>query len=550
MKHICFFVLTLSCAFNLHAQSDSIFNAFKNKVQSQMDDFRSENKKKLEGFRSRIDSVYYTYLQTSWASFDALLPAAALKKPKPQAIPTAENAAKDKPSIATVPKPKNPDQSISPAEPKPAKVPLPSQVPVAPPKAEPNPINLPPVVTPPLATKPLAKDFPLDEKPVSTIPLSKNSIPSTTPKGQSFLLQFYGIKVDFPTVELNTLPRLTGEIDQLKIANFWKSASEADLQPLIQSVKYIPTEIGGGFYAMQRALYTAILKIYSKDIESTHQSNNATLLCWYLLLQNGYDVKIGFRKNKVFLLINLKPEVYGLSYYRLGDKMYYPLPEETDAGMLQISSVNFPGEVKLCSFDVSPALSQPSDSSKIQFRSFSFVFQNKQQHIELPYFPSHVQYYERYPQMGFGNYRESKETALFDREIVKAFSVRLQSLNEVEKIQYLLSFMHSFPYKTDQQQFGKEKWMFPQEAIFYPYLDCDDRSIFFSYLVSLLTELPVIGLLYPDHICTAVAFNSSVAGSSLIWKGKKYTVCDPTYINSVIGMSMPQYNGVSPRIIE
>ncbi|MEI8110952.1 MAG: hypothetical protein WCH59_08160 [Chitinophagia bacterium] len=544
-KHLYFFVLTFYCVGNLHAQNDSVFNAFKNKVQSQMENFRSENKKKFDGFRSRIDSIYFTYLKNSWASFEALLPVQGLKKPKPQSVPTADNIPKDKPPrITTIPISKNPEL------PPPSEVTPPATAPL------PTPVNLPPrvveppVATPPPATKPLSKNPTIDEKPASTLPSYNKPSPSGGPAKQSLLLQFYGIRFDIPTVDIKTLPRLTGEIDQIQIANFWKSASEADLQRLIQSVNIIPAEIGGGFYAMQRALLTAILKLYSNDADSTHKLNNATLLCWYLLLQNGYDVKIGFRKSKVLLLINMKPEVYGISYYRLGEKLYYLLPEETEAGMLQICSLNYPGEVKSCSFDVSPALSQPADSNKIQFRKFSFQFQNKPQQIELAYFPSHIQYYEQYPQMGFGNYRQSEEVALFNREVKKAFSEKMKFLSETEKVQYLLSFAQSFPYKTDQQQFGKEKWMFPQEAIYYPYLDCDDRSILFSYLVTLLTDLPVIGLLYPDHICTAVAFNSTVVGTSLMWKGKKYTVCDPTYINSSIGMSMPQYDGVAAKIVE
>lgn len=550
MKQFCFLVIFCLCNFILHAQSDSLFNAFKNKIQEQMSSFRSENKKNFDGFRNRIDSLYFTYLKNSWATFEALLPVEGLKKPKPQTVPTADNQPKDRPRITTIPISKNPDvpppSEVSP----PVKVPIPTPVTIPPPVAEPPPKIAPPLATPPQATTPLAKQPIADETPASTLPLNNKPSPSISPTKQTFLLQFYGIKFDVPTVDLSKLPRLSGEIDQVQIANFWKSASEADLQRLIQSVQIIPSEIGGGFYAMQRALLSAILKIYSTDADNTHQLNNATLLCWYLLLQNGYDVKIGFRKSKVFLLINFKPEVYGIAYYRIGEKLYYLLPEETDAGMLQICSLNFPGEVKSCSFDVFPALAQPAESNKIQMRSFSFQFHNKQQQIELPYLPTHIQFYEKYPQMGFGNYRQSKEVDLFNRVVKKAFAEKIESLNELDKVQYLLSFAQSFPYKTDQQQFGKEKWMFPQEAIYYPYLDCDDRSILFSYLISLLTDLPVIGLLYPDHICTAVAFNNSVAGTSLMWKGRKYTVCDPTYINSSIGMSMPQYDGVAPQIVE
>lgn len=119
-----------------------------------------------------------------------------------------------------------------------------------------------------------------------------------------------------------------------------------------------------------------------------------------------------------------------------------------------------------------------------------------------------------------------------------------------QTVNLLLCFVQTaFSYQVDDQQFGREKFLFPEETLFYPYSDCEDRSILFAYLVRELLGLEVIGLDYPGHVATAVRFSEEVPGDFVLCQGRKYTVCDPTYINATLGMGMPQFRGVDPQVI-
>ena len=108
---------------------------------------------------------------------------------------------------------------------------------------------------------------------------------------------------------------------------------------------------------------------------------------------------------------------------------------------------------------------------------------------------------------------------------------------------------NAFPYKTDDEQFGREKYFFPEETLFYPFSDCEDRSILFAYLVSNLLGLDVVGLEFPGHAATAVRFNSDVRGDFIDYRNEKYIICDPTYVNANYGECMPQFKTVIPRIV-
>ena len=74
----------------------------------------------------------------------------------------------------------------------------------------------------------------------------------------------------------------------------------------------------------------------------------------------------------------------------------------------------------------------------------------------------------------------------------------------------------------------------------------------FAWLVSTYTDAQVVGLQYEGHLATAVYFgeDTGVTGDMFSYKGKKYYVCDPTYINASIGMTMPQFKDKMPKIIK
>ena len=133
------------------------------------------------------------------------------------------------------------------------------------------------------------------------------------------------------------------------------------------------------------------------------------------------------------------------------------------------------------------------------------------------------------------------------------FSAQKSRYSQQEMVALLLAFVQSaFAYKTDEQQFGYEKYFYPEEVIAYPYSDCEDRSALFSWLVTQLTEAKVLGLQYEGHVATAVSFEADpkLTGDAFNYGGRKYYVCDPTYVNASIGMSMPEFKDQTPEIIK
>jgi hypothetical protein len=127
----------------------------------------------------------------------------------------------------------------------------------------------------------------------------------------------------------------------------------------------------------------------------------------------------------------------------------------------------------------------------------------------------------------------------------------IEGKSEIEAANILLRFVQTaFKYKTDIDQFGYEKYFIPEETIYYPYSDCEDRAILYSYLVKNMLNLDTVLLDYPGHVATAINLKGSVGGDFVDFEGKRYYVADPTYINANIGMTMPNVAKYKPKVIK
>jgi hypothetical protein len=192
----------------------------------------------------------------------------------------------------------------------------------------------------------------------------------------------------------------------------------------------------------------------------------------------------------------------------------------------------------------------PAVSEEIGTRRLTFRYGGKTYAFPVHYNQNAIRFFNTYPQTDLPVFFSGVVAAETERSLLAGLGPIIAGKSETEAVNILLRFVQTaFEYQTDDEQFGREKYFFAEEAIHFPFSDCEDRSVLFSYLVRRLTNLEVVGLLYPGHVATAVRFTGEVKGDKVMAGGKNFVVCDPTYINADIGMAMPQFKGVVPEII-
>lgn len=154
-----------------------------------------------------------------------------------------------------------------------------------------------------------------------------------------------------------------------------------------------------------------------------------------------------------------------------------------------------------------------------------------------------VNYFSTYPCVDFAIYGTAPVDSRMIGDLRRQLSPHIAGKPQDEAVNHLLHFVqNAFRYKTDQDQYGYEKWNFAEETLVSAYCDCDDRAIFFAQLVRNLLGLETVLVNYPGiHLAAAVRFTdgSLTGGTYVTVDGSRFYICDPTYINADAGMAMP-----------
>jgi uncharacterized protein YxeA len=333
---------------------------------------------------------------------------------------------------------------------------------------------------------------------------------------------------------------IPASINENYIADYWDKLNKSSFENLIIRVRYYCSLYNvndWGYYLMAK-------KISEKFYPNSN--NGKVLLRWYIMTRLGFRAKLGLADGSAILLIPFKNKIYNCSGIWINGMYYYNI--ESKVVRLRTYEKDFPDAVKQIDMTVWQPLNLPVDTI---IKSLVLTYQDNTFPIKIKYNKNVINYFKEFPStLDLKVYFNSVASVNFKESVVESFTPYLKDKSEKEIADILLSFMHfSFDYKTDQEQFGYEKFNFPEESLFYQYIDCDDRSILFSYLIKELTNFEVIGLDYPTHVSTAVHFSGNIEGNAILYNNKRFLSCDPTYTGSVTGMIMPKFYKVVPKIV-
>jgi hypothetical protein len=277
------------------------------------------------------------------------------------------------------------------------------------------------------------------------------------------------------------------------------------------------------------------------------------LLQWFFLVKSGFDARPGYSAQRLLLLVNVQQSVYGVSYIKVDDKPYYELfgvDPATAAGRYSAYSGRYPTALR--AMDIRVAATGFA-AGAVTRRALEFENRGRRVRLDLAYERPVTRYLDRFPQLDFELYFSTPPSPAARRSLTEALRPHLEGLSQEEGVDFLLAFVQkAFEYKTDKDQFGREKYFFVEEVLHFPYSDCEDRSAIFAWLVRELLGIDTVGLHYSGHMTTAVALASVRADWQTVeWRNKRYVIADPTYINASVGMAMPSYRGQKPlRVVE
>ncbi len=276
--------------------------------------------------------------------------------------------------------------------------------------------------------------------------------------------------------------------------------------------------------------------------------NLNTVIQGYILAQSGYKMRIARSDGKLYLLIPSDVQIYGCYLAEMADNLkYYFLDKTYPGGEFSVCDAPYPDERIFSMYIDEMPLLPETETVCISMQSARYPA------LEMWFCPNKnlTDFLSTYPCCPWDVYASAPLSNKAREIMYPVFKENISAGSEPEAAEMILNFVQTaFEYKTDDEQFGYEKPMFPDETLNYPYSDCEDRAILFATLARDLLGLDVVLMHYPNHIAAAVCFNSDVSGDSVMHKGRKYIVCDPTFIGAPVGVTMPGMNNAEAEIIE
>lgn len=344
---------------------------------------------------------------------------------------------------------------------------------------------------------------------------------------------------------INNLPQHVSvslnAIDEKGIAHAWHTTSkDQQIEKCLKACLYAKE-----FYQLCDWAYVELCKQVPSSYANL-SSNQILFLQAYLLAQTGFEMRLARQNDELLLLMPTTVKMYSTPYFKMSGSRYYIVNGIYSKGGIQSydKSLDYVGHhvnlrvekpMKLASSNFTP--------KELKARKYPWV------KLEVSSNKFLIDFYKSYPQSDWSIYPQSVVEPRLLNELDSVMPTILGGLSSKDQINSLLNFVQTaFKYQTDDDQFGREKPFFIEETFYYPYCDCEDRSTLFAFLVKRYLKLDVVLINYPNHMATAVNTKGVILGDYLEYKGNKYTICDPTFINAPAGKCMPQFKTATCHI--
>lgn len=367
-------------------------------------------------------------------------------------------------------------------------------------------------------------------------------VPVNEPQYKEFKVYGTACKVRFNDSQKITLTNVTPE----SLSTAWLKMSSDDYNNTIRDCL--------GIRAKLRLSDWAYLQLLNQLAEAVYGSeNNASrLLVGYLYNQSGYKIRFGRNDRAVYMLWASPHYLFDNAPWSIDGQLYYAYdcPELS----LQIMESPYPGEQVMSlwvstdqRFDL--AKSEPRTISSSKYPSVKATLSVNKNLID---------FFDSYPTSIVDNnfltrwvmYAVAPLASDVKEQLYPALRSQIEGVGQLEAANRLLDWVQTgLVYEYDDKVWGHDRAFFAEESLYYPYCDCEDRSILYSRLVRDLLGLDVALVFYPGHLATAVAFTEPVTGDYITIDSRRFTIADPTYINAPVGLTMPGMDNTQAQAI-
>ena len=277
----------------------------------------------------------------------------------------------------------------------------------------PKPVKMPVVTLPPVVVKPRPPQA--DKKPevikapvvivpvIKPVPIPvviKPEVIKKPDEGKALVFNYFGQKLQF-SYDPKLKVRLSTGLNEKEMSRYWSELSKAKYESLLEQInaQRKPLNLNDWGYAL-------LINEVAKGINPGQNSKQA-LLTWFMLTKAGYQARIAYDANQVFLLLPSKQQLFAAPYFTFDKVRYYALGfdgEKQKLGKVFTYDGQYPGATKRLDMRLNKALNTGRNENH---KSLAFSFSGKKYSIKINNDKETIDFLKTYPQMDIGMYFNS-----------------------------------------------------------------------------------------------------------------------------------------------
>ena len=362
-------------------------------------------------------------------------------------------------------------------------------------------------------------------------------------------LDFYGDEVTL-TLDSSLSVPFDKLLDQTTVKDFLQKINASNYQPVVNALLNYKKE-----HKPDDWLYYQLIRKTAQHLSPKAENYiRYTLYKWFLLTKSGYDAFLCTAGEQILFYVQSDENIYNIPFRLKNGKQYVCLNYH-DYGNIDFEKTVFS--------EIDIKIPQAKNSFSYKLTRLPDFKENDYSSKELLFTYNDVKYrfniklnkevkniFTNYPVVDYANYFNaplSKETY---STLIPALKKNIRGMSTRNGVDYLMNFTrYALSFEADAAHFGQEKRLTPEQTLLYEKSDCEDRAALFFYLVKEIYDLPMILLVYPNHVTTAIRFNKPI-GKTILYNGHRYSVCEPTpqKENLLVGQLLPELHNVSYEV--
>jgi hypothetical protein len=331
-----------------------------------------------------------------------------------------------------------------------------------------------------------------------------------------------------------------------EIGKFQKEMLNSEFISLCNEIDYYRIK-----YRMTDFVFVELIKNIANQY--SHGTKAKKLLVWQILKHFDYESFIQFSEKQLIIFSLYNTNFDNVAYIERGENEFFcDVFYDTSAfpePMLKFSDDKVGGKKILIDTTCIGNISE----ANIESKKLKVIFNNKDYTIKYNINMDLVDFLNTLPKFKLGNIYTSNfgVSNILRNSLLKEIHKYVQNKDTIEGLNFILNFCQQIKYTDDIVLWKKERYFFPEQSLNTLNIDCDDKSILFSYLIRQIYNLSSVGILYDDknHINVGVLYKKSNNNEFVTFENKNYIVCEPTGNDFQVGQQNKDLKNSPYRII-